>query len=33
MPLAIMGLRLRVRHQSQQRARSTFLYAVLPELS
>jgi putative transposase len=33
MPLAIMGVRLRVRHQSEQRARSTLLYAVLPELS
>jgi len=32
MPLAIMGVRLRVRHQSAGRARSTTLRSVLPEL-
>jgi hypothetical protein len=31
-PLAIMGVRLRVRHQSAGRARSTTLRSVLPEL-
>jgi len=32
-PLAIMGVRLRVRHQSVQRARGTRGFPVLPELS
>jgi len=32
MPLAIMGVRLRVRHQSAGRARGTTLRSVLPEL-
>jgi hypothetical protein len=32
-PLAIMGVRLRVRHRSLSRARSTDACAVLPELS
>ena len=32
-PLAIMGVRLRVRHQSQSRAQGTKWYAALPELS
>jgi hypothetical protein len=31
-PLAIMGVRLRVRHQSVWRARGTRLLTVLPEL-
>jgi hypothetical protein len=33
LPLAIMGVRLRVRHHSQPRARGTTSYSVLPELS
>ena len=33
LPLAIMGVRLRVRHQSKGRARSTNSLPVLPELS
>jgi hypothetical protein len=32
LPLAIMGVRLRVRHQSVGRARGTRLLTVLPEL-
>jgi hypothetical protein len=32
MPLAIMGVRMRVRHQTQRRARSTYACSVLPEL-
>jgi len=32
MPLAIMGVRFRVRHQSGQRAQGTTLDSVLPEL-
>src|SRR4051794_1649692 len=32
-PLAIMGVRVRVRHQSIQRAQGTRLLTVLPELS
>ena len=32
-PLAIMGVRLRVRHQSQPRAQGTMSCSVLPELS
>src|SRR5271155_2718903 len=32
MPLAIMGVRMRVRHQSVGRARGTRLLPVLPEL-
>ncbi len=32
LPLAIMGVRLRVRHQSVGRARGTTLLPVLPEL-
>jgi hypothetical protein len=32
LPLAIMGVRLRVRHQSVGRAQGTFLLSVLPKL-
>ena len=32
LPLAIMGVRFRVRHQSSQRARGTCFFPVLPEL-
>jgi len=32
LPLAIMGVRMRVRHQSVGRARATQLLTVLPEL-
>ena len=32
MPLAIMGVRFRVRHQSGQRAQGTTFDSVLPEL-
>jgi hypothetical protein len=32
LPLAIMGVRLRVRHQSCRRARGTTFFPVLPEL-
>ena len=32
MPLAIMGVRMRVRHQSSRRARGTVAFTVLPEL-
>jgi hypothetical protein len=32
LPLAIMGVRLRVRHQSQWRAQGTFIIPVLPKL-
>jgi hypothetical protein len=31
-PLAIMGVRMRVRHQATARARGTSHYPVLPEL-
>jgi hypothetical protein len=32
LPLAIMGVRLRVRHQSCRRARGTVFFPVSPEL-
>jgi hypothetical protein len=32
LPLAIMGVRLRVRHQSCRRARGTHFFPVSPEL-